>query len=258
MANMIPIDASMRRGSNISFRIKAKVRRLMKPRIRESKKIPIVINNFNRLTYLKQQIERLEALGYTNIYIIDNQSTFPPLLKYYDQLPYTIFRLNKNVGHLSLWKTIIFKWFEHDYYVYTDPDILPVDDCPGDFMEYFKSILNTYPEYCKVGFALAIDDLPDHFGDKQKVKDWEGMYWQMKMEADTEVYIAKIDTTFALYRPGAKGGWWIPALRVAGQYTARHLPWYRDTSAIDEEEQYFIDHASGSSSWYKRTQVYES
>lgn len=255
---MIPVDASMRRGSNISFRIKAKLRKLMKPRIRDSKKIPIVINNFNRLIYLKQQIERLEALGYTNIYLIDNDSTYPPLLEYYDQLPYTIFMLNRNVGHLSLWKTIIFKWFEHDYYVYTDPDILPGDDCPADFMEYFKSLLNTYPEYCKVGFALAIDDLPDHFGDKQKVKNWENMYWQLKMEADSGIYIAKIDTTFALYRPGAKGGWWIPALRVAGQYTARHLPWYRDSTVIDKEEQYFIDHASRSSSWYKRTEVYES
>ena len=255
---MIPIDASMRFGSNIGFRIKAKFRKLMVPKIRDTKKIPIVINNFNRLTYLKQQIERLEALGYTNIYIIDNQSTYPPLMEYYDQLPHKIFRLNKNVGHLSLWKTIIFKWFEHDYYVYTDPDILPGDDCPGDFMEYFRKILETYPEYSKVGFALAIDDLPDHFSDKQKVRDWEGMYWQMKMEADSEVYIAKIDTTFALYRPGAKGGWWVPAMRVAGKYTSRHLPWYRDSSAIDEEEQYFMDHASGSSSWYKRTQVYES
>tara|TARA_Y100001972_G_scaffold127643_1_gene185137 strand:- start:611 stop:1303 length:693 start_codon:yes stop_codon:yes gene_type:complete len=230
----------------------------MSRKIRDTRNIPIVINNFNRFTYLKQQIERFEALGYTNIYIIDNQSTYPPLLKYYDQLPYTIFRLNKNVGHLSLWKTIIFKWFEHDYYVYTDPDIYPGDDCPDNFMEYFKSILNTYPEYSKVGFALAIDDLPDHFDDKQKVKDWEDMYWQMKMQADTEIYIAKIDTTFALYRPGAKGGWWVPAMRVAGKYTARHLPWYRNSSVIDEEEQYFIEHASGSSSWYKRTQVYES
>jgi len=230
----------------------------MSRKIRDTRNIPIVINNFNRLTYLKQQIERLEALGYTNIYIIDNDSTYPPLLDYYDKLPYTIFRLNKNVGHLSLWKTIIFKWFENDYYVYTDPDILPGPDCPENFMEHLKCILARYPEYCKAGFALRIDDLPDHFDDKEKVLDWEQMYWQMEMEAGSEVYIAKVDTTFALYRPGVKGGWWIPAFRVAGKYTAQHLPWYRNSSETDEEEEYFIERAHGSSSWFKRKELYQN
>lgn len=42
------------------------------------KNIPIIINNFNRLTCLQRLIASLEVRGYHNIYIIDNNSTYPP------------------------------------------------------------------------------------------------------------------------------------------------------------------------------------
>lgn len=254
MAKVIHINASMKPGSNLGFRIRARIRSLFYRRQKDVKKTPIVINNFNRLSYLKQQIAWLKSVGLTNIYIIDNSSSYPPLLEYYKTLPYRIFQLNKNVGHLSIWKTIIFKWFENDYYVYTDPDIIPDGNCPPDFMSYFKLLLDRYPDFGKVGFALKTDDLPDHYDKKDKVIDWEEQYWKDPVEPG--IFPAKIDTTFALYRPGAKGGWWLPALRVAGDYCARHLPWYADSTRPDEEEQYFISNAHGSSSWYKRTEVY--
>ena len=50
--------------------------------------IPVIINNFNRLEYLKKLIESLEIRGYRNIYIIDNLSTYPPLLQYYNTCKY--------------------------------------------------------------------------------------------------------------------------------------------------------------------------
>ena len=43
--------------------------------IRDAKEIPIIINNFNRLTTLRLLTETLTACGYTNIYILDNAST---------------------------------------------------------------------------------------------------------------------------------------------------------------------------------------
>src|SRR5437868_3993687 len=85
-------------------------------RISSAKQIPIIINSRNRLTYMKQLIGAMEKRGYTNIYIIDNASTYPPLLKYYETCPYHIFRLEQNVGHLALWKTDIHKRFIRDYY----------------------------------------------------------------------------------------------------------------------------------------------
>ena len=86
------------------------------------KDIPIIINNYNRLEMLTKLIHSLESKGYHNLYIIDNQSTYPPLLEYYTRLPYPVYMLNKNVGHLSLWETGIFKQFKDSYYAYTDSD----------------------------------------------------------------------------------------------------------------------------------------
>ena len=73
--------------------------------------IPIIINNRNRLTFLQELIESLEAKGYRNIFIIDNNSNYQPLLNYYESCPYKIFRLDKNIGYLALWKTNIYKHF---------------------------------------------------------------------------------------------------------------------------------------------------
>ena len=41
------------------------------------KDIPIIINNYNRLEMLTKLIHGLENKGYHNLYIIDNQSTYP-------------------------------------------------------------------------------------------------------------------------------------------------------------------------------------
>ena len=45
--------------------------------------VPIIINNRNRYTFLKLMIEQLTSFGYKHIYILDNDSTYPPLLEYY-------------------------------------------------------------------------------------------------------------------------------------------------------------------------------
>lgn len=44
----------------------------------------IIINNRNRLEYLEMLINSLEKKRYFNIFIIDNNSPYPPLLEFYD------------------------------------------------------------------------------------------------------------------------------------------------------------------------------
>lgn len=216
---------------------------------KELKSIPIIINNRNRLTYLLQLISWLEENGYSNIYIIDNDSDYPPLLDYYSKTPYPVFRLKENIGHLSLWKTGIIDQFKNDYYVYTDPDVVPVKECPDDAISFFMKQLKKYKNIEKVGFSLKIDDLPDSYADKGKVIDWEKKFWE-KMVAD-DVYDAPIDTTFALYRPYTNGAIWVQnAYRTAGKYIARHLPWYEDSSNPTEENEYYKNKIKkGASHW---------
>lgn len=216
------------------------------------KQIPIIINNYNRVSYLKILIESLEERGYRNIYIIDNNSTYPLLLEYYKMIPYKVFRLDENFGYLSFWKSGIYKKFRNQYFVYTDSDVVPINQCPDNFLSHFYDLMKHYPRASKVGFALCIDDLPSCFSNKNKVIEWEKQFWSKEIEKD--IYLAPIDTTFALYRPNIKG----PAyfhdfmLRTGGVYQAKHLPWYNDDNHLSEEEKYYIEHAVSSTHWTKR------
>lgn len=213
------------------------------------KDIPIIINNYNRLEYLLKLIHSLESRGYYNIYIIDNNSTYKPLLEYYKKTPYKVFMLNKNIGYKALWSTPIFNKFKNSYYVYTDSDLEICEDCPDNFMEYFYKILLKYPFSHKVGFGLKIDDLPDSFKLKNKVIDWEKRFWINEKEKG--VYIAEIDTTFALYRPYCYGGATRnkETYRIGHPYLMRHLPWYVDSFNLSEEDIYYINSISQSTHW---------
>lgn len=221
-------------------------------KVTDFRQIPIIINNFNRLEYPRRLIDYLTERGYDNIYIIDNHSTYPPLLEWYAKCPYDIIRLKENVGYLSFNKTDIHRMFADRYFVYTDPDVLPAEECPDDFLEHFYRLLQRYPEAAKVGFSLKIDDLPDHFADKKHVIEWEKRFWQKPIEPD--VYEADIDTTFALYRPNfpVGSGRWGMRLRTGGRYTARHLPWYIDSANLSDEERYYQSSVKTAAHWSGR------
>ena len=90
--------------------------------------------------------------------------------------------LNKNVGHLSLWETGIFKQFKDSYYAYTDSDLEILPNCPDDFIEKFILLLQKYPKALKAGFSICIDDLPDHYKLKEKVIEWEKRFWKEEIE----------------------------------------------------------------------------
>ena len=212
------------------------------------KNIPIIINNFNRLGYLKKLINSLESRGYSNIYIIDNRSTYPPLLEYYNNCPYTVFRLNKNAGHKSIWETSIYEMFKHSYYVYTDSDMEIDDLCPNDFMEYFVRILEKYPTAQKVGFGIRIDDLPDSYSNKGKVVEWEKQFWNKEVEPG--LFRAEIDTTFALYRPYCQGESdpRQKVFRTGFPYVIKHLPWY-NLIEFRSEDEYYLSLIKSSTHW---------
>jgi len=211
--------------------------------------IPIIINNRNRLTFLKQLISWYQKAGYKNIIVLDNDSNYQPLLEYYKESGIKVIYLKENVGHLAFWKSDVYKQFYTDYYVYTDPDVLPIEECPVDFMQHFMNLLNKYSSIEKVGFGLKIDDLPEHYNKKSEVINWEEKHWAKQIEPD--VYDAAIDTTFALYKPFTRGDIWVQnALRTGGNYVARHLPWYEDSNNISIEDLFYLNNIKkGASHW---------
>lgn len=226
---------------------------LIKRQIKNPKEIPIIIISYNQLNYLKKLIDFLTANNYTNIIIIDNNSTFEPLLDYFKTIEklVTIHRLHYNGGHMVFWShKKLFEMYSKGYYVVTDPDIVPVPECPGDFMQCFLSILNKNDSLNKVGFSLRLDNIPDENLNKDKILKWESRFWEHKDPLGH--YIADIDTTFALYRPkmmSFKGIDFSRAIRTKAPYMAIHGGWYLDSLQLNEEQRYYYSMANESSSW---------
>lgn len=202
--------------------------------------IDIFIISYNRLSYLKRLVEWLENAGFEKMHIVDNASTYPPLLEYLSVSKHQVYRMDKNYGHLVIWESGKFKdIIDKKNYIVTDCDILPVEECPLDVGGYFLRILEKYQDVTKVGFALKIDDLPDHNSSKSAVIEWEKQFWEKTVEAG--IFEASIDTTFALYRPGVyptSKKWW-KSIRTDHPYIARHLPWYTDTANPSDEDIFY-------------------
>ena len=207
----------------------------------DPKKIPIYLISFNRLAYLKQIIGWLEEKGYFNLTIIDNASTYPPLLSYYETLPYRVIHMDQNYGHLVFWKAEQFAGARKSFYMLSDPDVAPIEECPDDFAEHFLKILAKYPRLKKVGFSLKIDDLPSDAESgvfNQEVYQWEKRFYKHGMK---DGFFADIDTTFALYAPDSVTGtdFSYTAFRTAVPYQVRHLPWYKKQGEITEEDRFY-------------------
>lgn len=224
--------------------------KIFRSRIMDCKRIPIIINNRNRFTYLRKLIDSLESRGYYNIYILDNNSTYPPLLSYYSELSYKIIRLNANLGYLALWKSGLYKKFYRDYYVYTDPDVVLIEECPSDFLKVLHDKMRQDLSLYKVGLSLRIDDLPESYNKRNEVLHWEKQFYEERI--DSFFFSARVDTTFALYRPGstkAEANFYTKTYRSDFPYQVRHLPWYVDSNNLSEEDQFYIQNSATSTHW---------
>ena len=214
----------------------------------EIKSIPIFINSRDRYECLKNLVEWLLVNGYTNILILDNASTYGPLLKYYEGLMekrgVQVIYLRENIGHTALWLSgILEKLNITTPYVYTDSDILPVDECPGDCIKHFLRILEDNPLIKKAGFGIKIDDIT-YFDKENKIKH-ELKFWNYPM--DIEQYFANIDTTFAVYR-NTRFYTYRESIRTGYPYIIKHIPFYYDYSNLPDDEKYYLAHANSSAS----------
>lgn len=208
--------------------------------------IPIYINNFNRVSTTKRLVEDLQRLGYQDITILDNVSTYPPLLSWYDTNPCRVVRLERNMQSYALWDCGELEKHRDTLWVaYTDSDIELNYRTPYLFIDWLVLYAEKY-NHSKAGLALKIDDLPDN-PYANHYRNWEQKFWSNELEPN--VYDAQVDTTFCVLKPTAPNQY--RALRIGGDFTAIHRPWYSNFSNLDEEEQYYLDHAENYST-YKR------
>ena len=215
--------------------------------------LPVYIINFNRLSYLKKMIAMLEKYGLRNIHIIDNVSIYPPMVEYLKNTPYKVHYMDKNYGHMVFFIADEFKDVrENEYYVLTDPDVIAVDECPSDFMDYFYFILQRFPKFNKVGFSLKTDDISGSAEAKELMIKWETQFYKKRLNIfKPYLYDSALDTTFAMYRPQKdwKNKDFYKAIRIGYPYEARHLPWYKDLRNLSEEDKFYNQYDCGSGNW---------
>lgn len=210
----------------------------------EISNIPVFIISFNRLSYLQSMIASLKKVGISNIHIIDNASTYPPLLDYYKNIPYDVIYMDKNYGSRVFWESDVFDRYRNDFYIVSDSDLELLDECPQNVIYTLFKTLGKYPFVRKVGLSLMIEDVPDTEIGKE-AKKWEGQFFRAPIKG-AHAYYASVDTTFAVYLPDdlASGVPFLRAIRCDRPYMARHLPWYRSQEELTEEDEYYFTHRS--------------
>ena len=122
--------------------------------------IPIIIIGFNNYTYIKQMVDQLYKYNLNNIYIIDNNSTYPLLLDYYDNNPgLKVIKLSINYGYNVLFKECMRDFYKSlpKYFILTDPDIEFNKKLPKEFVSILINLSNQH-KIGKVGFAIDIND----------------------------------------------------------------------------------------------------
>jgi hypothetical protein len=145
------------------------------------KNIPIVILNRDRLYPLIEQVEALHKRNYNNITIIDNQSTYPPLLDWYKKSGVDVFYNNITENSCHAFRDLVysnhpkFKQIVSDWYVFNDSDIIPVNDVPEDFIEHLIGYAKKYNK-SKVGMSIKIDDIDLDYPLNKWVHEYESSY----------------------------------------------------------------------------------
>lgn len=222
------------------------------------KNIPLIIPVFNQLTYLRNLINWWWWYnGQTSpIFIVDNGSTYGPLDDFYDELAnnnssISVFHFSENdfIPNMKFFLSDVFPaQGNFDYYVISDPDIMPHPNTPMNFLEIWKNYIENH-SFHHVGFNLITSDIPDYFNDRAMVTGNEAEFTnagrRVVMHGSHSGYKAPIDTTFAMYST-RNGGWpssnsgkdWDNSLRL---FEAFHLGWYIDGEKLNPEMKNYFE-----------------
>jgi hypothetical protein len=204
-------------------------------------KINAFIVNRNLLTTLKNTVDFLSKNPNINIVILDQGSTYPPLLDYYKNLNHQIIEFPNNDGPHSVWSNKVKSYHNDNPFILCDSDCT-YDGIPADWLDKMMYSLDK-TNIRKVGFSIEIDDLPSTpLG--LRAKNHEKQFWNNLTNLG---YISEIDTTFAIYKKHSSFGY--DGIRLPKPYTMRHELWYLDSDNINDEWQYYIKNAKHFSTW---------
>ncbi|MEZ5216956.1 MAG: hypothetical protein R2715_10315 [Ilumatobacteraceae bacterium] len=119
----------------------------------------------------------------------------------------------------------------------TDPDVVPIEECPLDALEHFRSLLDRYPDLHKAGFGLRIDDLPEQYVGRTgaplggPILGRRARTGGVPRRHRHDLRAVPTDASSPRHY----------AVRTGFPYVARHFPWYQNSAAaLTEESGYHV------------------
>jgi hypothetical protein len=205
----------------------------------------------DRVTYGRQCVAAMDAAGLEPV-VVDHGSTWPEAVDWLAELKKSGVEVKDDQGHpRELW---LRPWLWEmvglaERYVVNDPDVVPSDDCPADWLAHLGNVLDRHPSFHKAGLGLRIDRIPGHYQRRDQVIFWENQFWGNRISDG--VFDANVDTTLALHVPLAQmGAHSFQAVRTDFPYVADHLAWYEDYENLSDELRWYHDHVeAGITSW---------
>jgi len=202
----------------------------------------VYIISYNLLTPLMKLVKDAETLdGVTEVVVVDNASTYAPLLSWYRESGVRVIHRPENQGPTRSFDVMDMS----DWCVVTDSD-LDIGDVPKDVCYELRDVMERHESLKKAGLSLDTSDIPDTtLG--QKMLKWESSFWKEKFVSG--FWNADIATTFAMYRPKSSWCGYRPAVRADRPYTARHVPWTWDLDNLTEEQKYYLNQSIEGTWW---------
>ncbi len=210
-------------------------------------RVTVIINNRDLLEWPRRMVERLERLpGVAEIVILDNGSSYRPLMAWYRTIPHRVLFL-ENLGHTAPWTSGVLDTIGTDLYVVTDPD-LDLSALPDDTLAHLAGLLERHPSLGKVGLSLATDGIPAESPYRDHVAKYERLP-QERASGPEGLIAMPVDTTFALHDRRTLREYKICGMRTPAPYVARHEPWH--VVKPEGDFAYYLDHVEGRSSSYR-------
>ena len=202
--------------------------------------LPVFLTVRDRVTELRKMIEWFEGAGCRRITLLDNDSSYPPLLEYLGSTAHEVVWLGANLGPRALWTAGL---VPSERFILSDPD-LDLTDCPFDAIEHLGALMDEYGK-SKVGLGLLHGDesadMPSLSWERRLLWPDKSMNDWWKGEIAPGVFDSLIDTTFALYEAGSRV-FQYEAIRTGAPYLARHVPWYM--TELDDEYGFYLSRAA--------------
>jgi FkbM family methyltransferase len=207
--------------------------------------IPIIIICYNNYLYVKNTLDQVSKINkeyYKNIQILNNKSTCVNTIDFLNNVDVKVIN---NLDNNGPWISSDNNKHIYDVlpnkFILTDPDLKLNENIPSNFIEILSYLSDKYGT-SKIGFALDISDFEKFYkGEYHKGRSiyyWEKQFWINKIQNDNyELYKADIDTTFCLINKDnlSKHDYQV---RIAGNFTAKHLPWYIENDIYTIYENY--------------------